>query len=122
MRLPSFRARFPLCVGRLRRRAFPRGPVAALLLFLCACATTPSGPGQAGSGDALVSELIEGTFKRHPERAVEAGRHEFDGVVGDQSIAAFESEIAWLKDLRARIEAVPEGTLQPAQQHERTYT
>lgn len=86
-----------------------------LVLFLCcACATTPPAPASGGAWDDTVKTFIEEWFERHPDDAVQAGRHEYDGRVADLGEAAFQGEIDWLKATRAKMETYPAS-------HEREY-
>src|SRR5262245_61113021 len=78
------------------------------LTLACACATTPAASG-SGSWDDAVNTFIEEWFKRHPEDAVQAGRHEFDGQVPDLSEAAFQEEIDWLKATADQMEPFPQS-------------
>lgn len=97
-----------------------RQPLAVLLLLAAACATTPGGGKTSPSWEMEVNDFIEGYFKRHPEDAVQAGRHEYDGVVPDLSEAAHQEEIAWMKTMRQRLQGYA-LELDPAQQREREY-
>jgi uncharacterized protein (DUF885 family) len=97
-----------------------RGVLLGAMLGL-ACVTTPSGGGTvAESGwDALSSRFLEWTFRTHPGRAVNAGRHEFDGQVGDFSRAALEKQAADLHAWRTELEAVNAAELPPIKRLER---
>lgn len=70
-------------------------PVFLLLLFTNGCIKhTPPG------WDTNVSEFVEGYFKLNPDRAVLAGRHEYDGLIADYSDKGITEQISWLKKQR----------------------
>ena len=52
--------------------------------------------------DAFVSRFIEDYLVTHPDVAVRAGRHEFDGKLPDWSPAALKKEGDWLRSHRKR--------------------
>ena len=70
---------------------------------------------------ALVEAWVESDFKANPNMATYVGRHEFDGLFPDWSEAGLKSEIARLKDFRARAVAVDAATLDAAAKFERDY-
>jgi uncharacterized protein (DUF885 family) len=93
-----------------------------IALALCgACATSPSTSAPPTSWDEQVNDFIEQWFKRHPEAAVEAGRHEYDGQIADLSLATFQEQIDWLKAERERFERFPAEQLDERRRHEREY-
>src|SRR5439155_21160566 len=81
----------------LRMKTLRWGVFAGGVLGL-ACATAPAGGAAPDTGwDALASRFVEGTMREHPGRAVNAGRHDFDGQVRDFSRAALEKEAVQLR-------------------------
>ncbi|MGH9913677.1 MAG: DUF885 family protein, partial [Pyrinomonadaceae bacterium] len=71
--------------------------------------------------DAFVNDYIESYFTAHPEVAVSAGRHEFDGKLSDWSTAGLKSEIARLHTLRDKAAAYTDAALDERQHFERDY-
>ncbi len=69
----------------------------------------------------FASRFIEDYFQSHPFFAVQAGRHEFDGQMGDWSATGLQKEIDRLKHVRAQAEAISPGPLEAAQRFEREY-
>ena len=69
----------------------------------------------------FAASFIESYFKSHPFFAVQAGRHEFDGQMGDWSAAGLQQEIDRLKRLRTQAEGISVEPLEPAQRFEREY-
>src|SRR5579883_2798478 len=67
----------------------------------------------------FTSNFIESYFKAHPFFAVQAGRHEFDGQMGDWSAAGIAREVARLRAAHAQAEAFNDSTLTPSQRFER---
>lgn len=85
-----------------------------------ACATAPaSGAPPANGWDALTGRLLEWTFRTHPGRAVNAGRHEFDGQVRDFSKEALAKEGADLHAFKAELDGFDPSPLTPTQRLER---
>jgi hypothetical protein len=71
--------------------------------------------------DSYVNELLEAYFKAHPDFAVRAGRHEFDGKLPDWSAEGFAREAKRLHTAKERVASFPELTLSPRQRFEREY-
>lgn len=71
--------------------------------------------------NTFVSDYIESYFKAHPEAAVYAGRHEFDGKLSDWSADGLRSEIARLHSLRDKTTGFTDTTLDAGQRFERDY-
>ena len=71
--------------------------------------------------DSYVNEFLEAYFVAHPDFAVRAGRHEFDGKLPDWSAEGFASEAKRLHAEKARVAGFPELTLSPRQRFERDY-
>ena len=67
----------------------------------------------------FVQEFIDGYFRFHPDAAVVAGRHEFDGRLPDWSQEGFGLMIFFLKESRASAEKF--NGLNRAQEFERGY-
>ena len=55
------------------------------------------------SWDTFVSEFVEGYFKLNPDKAVLAGRHEYDGLLADYSEKGMKEQIDWLKKQREQV-------------------
>src|SRR5690242_4193255 len=53
--------------------------------------------GSAGKWDAYVEQFLNEYFTRHPDTGVWHGRHEFDGLIPDWSVAGLRRESEWLK-------------------------
>src|SRR6185436_18893522 len=71
--------------------------------------------------DSYVNEFLEAYFKAHPDFAVRAGRHEFDGKLPDWSAEGFAREAKRLHTAKERVASFPELTLSPRQRFEREY-
>jgi uncharacterized protein (DUF885 family) len=83
------------------------------------CATAPAASPPPSGWDALVARYLEWSFRTHPGRAVNAGRHEFDGQVRDYSKAALEKEAADLHAFKVELDAADPAPLSPTQRLER---
>src|SRR5512144_1155606 len=115
----------------IRKRTAPGWPVAVallLLLPLAACEqasrSTPARlppPAASTAWDAYVDEYLSAYFVAHPDVAVWAGRHEFDGRLPDWSATGIEREIARLHAQRNRAAAFSGQALDAAQRFERDY-
>ncbi|MCI0351675.1 MAG: DUF885 domain-containing protein [Acidobacteriales bacterium] len=68
-----------------------------------------------------VEQFIEDWFRSHPDTAVNAGRHEFDGKLPDWSAEGIRKEIARLKQERARASGFADNALDARQRLERDY-
>ena len=71
--------------------------------------------------DAFVSRFIEDYLVTHPDVAVRAGRHEFDGKLPDWSPAALKKQGDWLHSHRKRALAFNPARLGEHQRLERDY-
>lgn len=92
-----------------------------VLLLACACATTGSNASKTQlAWPGVVDHIIQGYFARHPEDAVQAGRHEFDGKVPDLSEAGHLEEIEWMKKELRYVENYAID-LTPEEKREREY-
>jgi hypothetical protein len=71
--------------------------------------------------DSYVNEFLEAYFVAHPEFAVHAGRHEFDGKLTDWSATGIANEIKRLHAARDRVNGFQDATLSERQRFERDY-
>jgi hypothetical protein len=88
--------------------------LSALLLFHAV-----EGSAAADDWDAFVDRYLTGYFELHPDEAVKAGRHEFDGQLPDWSSAGLRRTTEFLH--RNRTEAGRFEGLKPSQRFERDY-
>jgi hypothetical protein len=105
------------------------GPGAALLagalvLLLCSCRTAPPAPvpdaaPSAQGWDRYSSGFLEWFFASHPDAAVRAGRHEFDGRLPDWTEAGLRSLAGRLHAERERAQAFEPARLDARQRLER---
>lgn len=75
----------------------------------------------SSSWDSFVSEFLESYFVAHPDFAVNAGRHEFDGKLPDWSSEGIASENKRLHAMKERARAFADATLDERQRFERDY-
>lgn len=75
----------------------------------------------AMSWDASVNQFLEDYFVAHPDFAVRAGRHEFDGKLPDWSAEGIAKEIKRLHDERDRIANIKDRQFDRRQRFERNY-
>src|SRR5688572_26080185 len=80
-----------------------------------------TGASSSPSWDALVSEFLESYFVSHPDFAVRAGRHEFDGKLPDWSSEALASVNQRLRTMKDRARAFADTALDERQRFERDY-
>jgi hypothetical protein len=97
---------------RLQARLF--GLLAALLFVT---ATQPSA--NADPWDDFIERYLTGYFELHPDQAVKAGRHEFDGRLPDWSPGGLRKTAEFL--MRSREEAARFAYLSDRQRFERDY-
>src|SRR3979411_1572395 len=71
--------------------------------------------------DSYVNDFIETYFVAHPDFAVHAGRHEFDGKLPDWSAAGIKQEIQRLHSERDRAAGFKDESLDERQRFEREY-
>jgi hypothetical protein len=95
-----------------------RTSLIACLLLLTGCRGTQTSP--AADWDKYVAGYLQAYFAVHPDIAVNAGRHEFDGKLPDFSREAIDREIARLHSERDRAAAYNSG-LDQRQRFERDY-
>jgi hypothetical protein len=100
----------------------------ALLFFSIACQQTTQPNNQTAmtasdskSWDSYVNEFIEAYFGAHPDFAVRAGRHEFDGKLPDWSAEGLVREIKRLHTEKVRVAGFQDSALSERQRFEREY-
>jgi hypothetical protein len=98
---------------------------AALLLLALGCQQptrpTPTSAAASGAWDAYVSEFLESHFAAHPNHAVWAGRHEFDGKLPDLSAGGIKKDIHRLHAVHDRASGFADSSLNDRQRFERRY-
>ena len=97
-----------------------------LLAFACQKTNQPTNQttmnaGDNKSWDSYVSEFIEAYFVAHPDFAVRAGRHEFDGKLPDWSAEGIAKEIKRLHAEKDRVAGFSDSALDERQRFERGY-
>ena len=102
-----------------------------LALFVAALAAgcaaparmAPPAPSASASPawDTFVAQFLDGYFATHPDAAVGAGKHQYDGQLPDWSADGLAREAARLHAERDRAAAFPEATLDERQRFERDY-
>jgi Bacterial protein of unknown function (DUF885) len=106
--------------------------VAASMLAACARKPEPARdpapaaiptPGSESATDfpGLVNNFIEARMKRDPYFAVQAGRHEFDGLMPDWSRSSIQADIGELRQFRQQLDWHDATSLTAAQAFERRY-
>lgn len=99
----------------------------AFLLFSIGChQTRRSTNGSASRSestpwDSYVNQFLESYFVAHPDFAVRAGRHEFDGKLPDWSADGLSREIKRLHEERDRVKDFDDSDLDGRQLLERDY-
>ena len=103
-------------------------PVLALLLLGCQAPSDPPSPEAAAAAapsaadwDAFRDSFIEGYFELNPSFAVDQGRHEFDGQIGDWSDESFARHRELLRAAIADAAVFDAAQLSEAQAFERDY-
>jgi Bacterial protein of unknown function (DUF885) len=91
-----------------------------LALLLAACSSKPTSEAAAADWDQYLNGYLENYFAVHPDLAVTAGRHEFDGKLPDLSKEGNDREIARLHSEHDRAVAFDKG-LSDTQRFERDY-
>jgi uncharacterized protein (DUF885 family) len=93
-----------------------------VVLLVTSCRHTPeTNPQRSAEWDRFVADYLENFFKLHPDLAVSAGRHEFDGQLPDWSRAGLKAMAKQYKTAHKRAQAFDPASLNPAQQIEREY-
>jgi Bacterial protein of unknown function (DUF885) len=104
--------------------------IVGVLALLAACdrseapaqhATTPPKPAVNVEWTKFVDEFVESYFVAHPDFAVGAGRHDFDGQLPDLSAAGIQKEIARLEQMRSRAAAFSDSSMSPEEIFQREY-
>jgi hypothetical protein len=100
----------------------------AVTLFLAGCQQTIQPTNQPATSttnskawDSYVNEFIEAYFIAHPDFAVRAGRHEFDGRLPDWSAGGLATEGRRLHAARDRVASFQDSSLDERQRFERDY-
>jgi uncharacterized protein (DUF885 family) len=96
--------------------------------FLAACQPPQANTNQtttnsaaSGKWDAYVEQFLNDYFAAHPDAAVYAGKHDFDGKFPDWSEEGLKKEIARLRSERDKAAAFKDGELDERQKFERDY-
>src|ERR1051325_4456922 len=99
----------------------------ALFLLAASCQQAPptanQNPSQSESAEwnSYVNEFIEAYFVAHPNFAVAAERHEFDGKLTDFSKEGIAAEIKRLHAAKERVASFSDASLNERQRFERDY-
>ncbi len=100
----------------------------ALLFAVSGCqqATPPANQqtmntSESKEWDSYLNEFLETYFVAHPDFAVRAGRHEFDGKLPDFSATGIANEIKRLHAAKDRVAGFQDSTLNERQRFERDY-
>ncbi len=80
-----------------------------------------SSDGEPQSWNSYVNDFLEAYFVAHPDFAVRAGRHEFDGKLPDWSGDGIKNEIQRLRKERARVSKFEDSDLPKREEFERKY-
>jgi hypothetical protein len=101
-------------------------PWVALVSVLLALSFALAGRGPlavmpAPSWDGFVNHFIEAYFVAHPDFAVDAGRHEFDGKLPDWSPAALSKEAERLRSARRQALDLDPASLDERERLEHDY-
>lgn len=97
-----------------------RRSLGIFVLMLFAGCRAAQKPATSPEWDQYVAGYLEAYFEAHPDIAVSAGRHEFDGKLPDFSAAGLNQEAARLHTARTRVAGFTEN-LDPRQKFEREY-
>jgi hypothetical protein len=81
----------------------------------------PMNTSESKEWDSYVNEFLEAYFVAHPEFAVRAGRHEFDGKLTDWSTEGITGEIKRLHAAKDRVAGFQDASLNERQRLERDY-
>jgi len=111
-------------VNQLMRRASAACALACLALSGCSMPASPppaAAPAPTPSWSQFVDGYLEAWFKAHPTQAVNAGRHEYDGILPDWTPEGLQREVARLHAARERASAFPDAALSEADRFERDY-
>ena len=110
----------------MKQRSLGTGLLLVCLALAAGCAREPAAPPAAPPAPVqawadFANAYLEDYFKAQPFSAVDAGRHEFDGLAPDWSAAGISKEIERLKRSRAEAQKYPASSLSPQQRFERDY-
>jgi Bacterial protein of unknown function (DUF885) len=97
-----------------------------LLSIACQQANQPNNQpamsaNESKTWDSYVNEFLEAYFVAHPDFAVRAGRHEFDGKLPDWSSEGLAKEIKRLHAQKVRVAGFQDSALDERQRFEREY-
>jgi hypothetical protein len=94
-----------------------------LLVLLAACSAPPPAPPapKLSAWAEYANGFLERYYQAHPAQAVSAGRHEFDGLLPNWSLAGIAEEAKRLGDERAKAAAFADASLSPDERFERDY-
>src|SRR6266516_75782 len=101
--------------------------IGAVVLFSVACQQMNQSNNQKPIGqssqswDLFVNEFLDSYFTAHPDAAVRAGRHEFDGRLPDWSTEGIAGEIKRLHAMKDRAQVFSDTALDEHQRFERDY-
>jgi uncharacterized protein (DUF885 family) len=119
-------SRFQLQTGPSRKVQIC-GLLAISLLFISAChvnrdrESRERSERRAESWDSHVNSFLEEYFKRNPDAAVRAGRHEFDGKLPDWSGEGLKETIAWLHEEQEQLDRYRNRDLDEDEKFEHEY-
>jgi uncharacterized protein (DUF885 family) len=113
-------------MNRVARPRIAALPAVVLVLLVAGCQTepkptaaTPNPVSSAQDWDRYSSGFVEWYFTAHPDAAVRAGRHEFDGKLPDWSEAGIRSLAGRLHEERERARGFEPSRLDVQQRFER---
>jgi hypothetical protein len=95
--------------------------LAGLLFFSTADGEAASRPSASGQWDVFVEAFINSYLAAHPDKAVRAGRHEYDGKLPDWSRAGLQRETTRLRAERDKALSFDPAALDGRQRFEREY-
>ena len=101
--------------------------IGTVILFSISCQQVnqqnnqPAASQSSQSWEPFVNEYLDSYFAAHPDFAVRAGRHEFDGKLPDWSSEGIAAEIKRLHSMKDRAQAFSDTTLDERQRFERDY-
>ena len=101
-------------------------PAAIMVLAVVGCSGSAPPPAAAkktadAQWNAYHDQFIEAYFKAQPFFAVQAGRHEFDGMMPDWSAQGLSAEVARLREERSKAAAFSDDTLTAEHRFQRDY-
>ena len=98
---------------------------AALCLEACREPSKPmtqaTHPNRSADWDNFVKQFLDAYFVAHPDVAVVAGRHEFDGKLPDWSAEGIQAEIRRLRGMREKARGFADAALDERRRFERDY-